>query len=256
MLAGNTSAETVKLRTYHVERVSRDLPDPIDVTTDDLLDWLNRKDWKPNTKRSYRASLRSFWSWAVKTGRLPSSPAHDLPQIKIPRAKARPTPEDVFRFALRVADPRARLALMLAGVCGMRRGEMARARKEHMEPDLIGWILRVVGKGGHERLVPLPDELARLLQRMPDGWLFPSPTGGHLTPGHIGVLVKRCLVTHSTHTLRHRAGTLAYDATKDIRAVQEFLGHASPDTTAIYTEVPASSVRAAMEGARPRDGAA
>lgn len=250
MLAGNTSPETVKLRRYHVGRIAQDLPDVARVSTDDLMDWLNGKDWKPNTKRAYRASFRAFWGWAVKTGRLPYSPAHDLPQIKIPRARPRPTPDHVLRFALRVADQRARLALMLGGICGLRRGEIARSRTDHVEADIVGWALRVVGKGGHERVVPLPEEIARTIRGLPPGWLFPSPAGGHLTPGHIGVLIKDCLVTHSAHTLRHRAGTLAYDATKDIRAVQEFLGHAKPETTAIYTEVPAASIRAAMEGAR------
>lgn len=244
------SPETVKLRRYHLTHLAGDFSDPATVTTDELVDWFASKAWKPNTRRSYRGSFRAFWSWAVSTGRLPSSPAHDLPQVKMPRSKPRPTPEDVFRFALRIADKRARLALMLGGICGLRRGEIARARREHMERDLIGWCLRVVGKGGHERLVPLPEEVVRVITPMAEGWLFPSSTGSHLTPGHISVLVKDCLVTHTTHTLRHRAGTLAYDTSKDIRAVQEFLGHASPETTAIYTEVPAASIRAAMEGAR------
>lgn len=255
MQAGNTSVETVKLRRYHLQRMARDLPAPGTVSTDDLLDWLNAKDWKPNTKRAYRASFRAFWGWAVKTGRLPSSPAHDLPQIRIPRSRPRPTPDEVLRFGLRVADRRAQLALMLGGICGLRRGEIARSRRADLEQDLVGWALRVIGKGGHERVVPVPEEVARAIRALPDGWLFPSPSGSHLTPGHIGVLIKRCLVTHSAHTLRHRAGTLAYDATKDIRAVQEFLGHADPKTTAIYTEISAASIRAAMEGARFNDSA-
>lgn len=250
MLAGNTSPETVRLRQYHLLRLAQDFPDPATVTTDDLLQWLAGKNWKPNTTRSHRATFRAFWSWAVKTGRLPSSPAHDLPQVRVPRARPRPTPEDVFRHAMRVGDSRARLALMLGGICGMRRGEIARARREDLEADLLGAVLRVKGKGGHVRLVPLPEELERAIVRMPPGWLFPSPSGGHLTPGHIGVLVKECLVTHTTHTLRHRAGSRAYSATRDLRAVQEFLGHAKPETTAIYTEAPQTTIRAAMEAAR------
>lgn len=256
MIAGNTATETVRLRTYHLTRLARDFPEPRDVTTDLLQAWLADKAWKPNTKRSYRASFRAFWSWSVKTGRLEISPAHDLPQVRVPRAVPRPTPEEVFRFGMRIADKRARLALMLGGLCGLRRGEIARTRRDHVEPDLVGWCLRVKGKGGHERRVPLPDEVARVIRAMPEGWLFPSPTGTHLTPHHLGKIVKACLETHTTHTLRHRAGTKAYDATKDIRAVQEFLGHAKPETTAIYTYVPSSSIRAAMEGARLDEGVA
>lgn len=253
MLAGNVSPETVRLRRYHLTRLATTFPSPLDVTTDALVDWLASRNWKPNTKRSYRASWRAFWLWAVKTGRLPFSPAHDVPQVRVPRGKPRPTPDKVLRFGLRVADPRAWLALMLGGICGLRRGEIARTHRQHVERDLVGWCLRVAGKGGHVRLVPLPEEIARVVLRMPDDWLFPSPHGGHLTPGHIGVIVKRALGSYSTHTLRHRAGTTAYAATKDLRAVQEFLGHAKPETTAIYTEVPSTSIRAAMEGARLDD---
>ncbi|WP_408898636.1 tyrosine-type recombinase/integrase [Nocardioides sp. R1-1] len=245
------SRETIGLRVYHVSRLADVFARPVDVTTDDLIDWLGGHDWKPNTKRSYRASWRAFWRWAVSTGRLDHSPAADLPAIRIPRAKPRPTPDEVFDFGLRVADARAWRAIMLGGTCGLRRGEIARSHTDWMERDLVGWSLRVIGKGGHERLVPLPADLAHHILRLPAGYLFPSPNGGHLTPAHLGRIVKRYLESHTTHTLRHRAGTKAYAVGKDIRAVQEFLGHAKPETTAIYTEVPASAIRAAMEGARP-----
>ena len=54
---------------------------------------------------------------------------------------------------------------------------------------------------------------------------------------------------HGAHSLRHRSGTRAYAVSKDIRAVQELLGHAKPETTAMYTQVPADDIRAAMMGA-------
>lgn len=97
------------------------------------------------------------------------------------------------------------------------------------------------------RQVPLPDELARRILSSPAGYLFPSPHGGHLTPHHVGVIVSRLLPTGWTcHTLRHRCATNAYAATRDLRAVQELLGHAKPETTALYTQIPQEAVRAAM----------
>lgn len=51
------------------------------------------------------------------------------------------------------------------------------------------------------------------------------------------------------HTLRHRCATVAYAKTRDLRAVQELLGHAKPETTAIYTAVPDDAVRDAMRAA-------
>lgn len=251
MRAGRTSPETVKLRVYHLTRLAESFDSPEAVTTDELVAWLAAHNWKPNTARSYRASYRAFWAWLVKTGRWTGvSPAHEVPSVKVPRAKARPTPEDAFRQAMRASDPRARLAIALAGVCGLRRGEVARLRREDMEPDLAGWSLRVVGKGGHVRLVPLTDELVGMIRARRPGWLFPAPGGGHLTPAHLAKIVSRELPDGFTmHTLRHRCGTLAYAATKDIRAVQELLGHAKPETTAIYTAASDTSIRAAMMGA-------
>lgn len=251
MRAGRTSPETIRLRVYHLTRLAEAFPagpDGIDAET--LVKWLADHNWKPNTARSYRASYRAFWSWLVKTNRWEGvSPAHEIPTVKVPRAKPRPTPEDAFRQAMRGSTPMIRLAIALAGTGGLRRGEVVRARREDLERDLTGWSLRVVGKGGHVRLVPLTDEIAGMVQACRPGFLFPGPNG-HLTPGHLAKRVSRELPDgYTMHTLRHRCGTEAYRATKDLRAVQELLGHAKPETTAIYTAASDSSIRAAMEGA-------
>lgn len=248
MRAAGVPSTTQTLRLHHVRRVARGVGQrPSTLTFDHLAAWMGEQTWAPNTRRSYRASLRAFYTWATAVGYASHSPAHLLPAVSIPRAKPRPTPEVAFRMAMRSADERVRLAIMLAGVCGLRRGEVARARREDMEPDLVGQCLRVVGKGGHVRLVPLPDEVARVIARCEPGWLFPSPHGRHLTPHHLAKLVSAELPDGLTmHTLRHRCGTVAYAATRDLRAVQELLGHAKPETTAIYTEVPTDAVRAAV----------
>lgn len=249
--AGGKSVGTQQMRRYHLERVGRELAKPPRrVTADDLLEWMAGQTWAPNTKRAYRGSLRSFFSWAVESGRLMKSPAAALPPVKIPRGRPRPIPEPMYRAALQLADDRTRMAVLLAAQCGLRRSEIAGARREDVEEDLAGWSLRVLGKGGHTRVVPLPDDLARLLLSRPAGWLFPSSHGGHLTPHHLGKTIAATLEgEHTTHSLRHRCATVSYAATRDLRAVQELLGHAKPETTAIYTLVPDDAVRAAMAAA-------
>lgn len=248
--AAGQSPDTIRLRLYHVRRCAREvrvLPSQLDAET--LTLWLSAPSWAPTTRRSFRASLRVFYAWAVDEGLVASSPAAKLPKVRVPRGLPRPAHEEDYLRALRAADQRERRALRLAAECGLRRGEVARARGNHVEPDLVGWSLRVVGKGGHVRLVPLPDDLARDLRSVGHDWVFPSPRGGHLTAGHLGKLVSALLPDGvATHALRHRAGTRAYQATRDLRAVQEFLGHARPETTAIYTEVDRASIRAAMLG--------
>jgi len=132
-------------------------------------------------------------------------------------------------------------------ICGLRRGEIARCRVEDVEPDLVGRSLRVVGKGGHVRVVPLPDDLADQLLGRGEGWVFPSPAGGHLTPHHLAKIASAYLPPGvALHSLRHRCASTAYAATRDLRAVQELLRHSRPETTAGYVQVPDDAVRRAM----------
>lgn len=246
MATAGLPTTTINLRRYHLSRVALGVraSSPPGLTLVELERWLAGQTWAPNTRRSYRSSLRAFYTWAMATGVVTSSPAHQLPPVKVPRAVPRPTPELVFRSALKNADDRERLGLMLGGVCGLRGGEIARTRREDLEPDLVGWSLRVVGKGGHERMVPVPASLADLIASRPAGWLFPSSQGGHLTPHHLAKVISSTLPDGwTTHTLRHRCGTRAYAATKDLLEVQTLLGHAKPETTAIYVAVPMTGVR-------------
>lgn len=241
----------MRLRHYQLTRLRRDSGGRLlDLTGDELEAWLANPDWSPATKRSQRGTLRAFFRWAVAAQLLERDPCATLPPVRTPRGLPRPAGETDYLAALVRADDRERRALRLGAECGLRRGEIARVRGDDLTHDLLGWSLRVKGKGGHVRLVPVPDDLAEDLRQTGLGWVFPSPRGGHLTPAHLGKLVSRLLPDGvATHALRHRAGTRAYAGTRDLRAVQEFLGHAKPETTAIYTQVPAAAIRQAMEAA-------
>lgn len=252
MRASSFTLGTVTMRRAHVAHAARSIGRaPADVQMVDLVEWLAVQRWAPNTRRAYRASLRSFFAWCHQSGHLKSNPALSLPPVSVPRGRPRPTPETDYREAIANADPRARLAILLAGQCGLRRGELAVVTREDVELEPAGhYVLRVKGKGGHVRLVPLPVDLADELLARPGGWVFPSNQGGHLTPHHLGKIVSRNLAgALATHSLRHRCASVAYSATKDIRAVQELLGHAKIETTILYTKVPDDSIRAAMEAA-------
>lgn len=253
LVSGGLPETTIGLRTYHLHTLAREVGGtPRSLTFTQLTTWLATKDWKPNTRKSVRSSLRSFYAWALAAQVVDHSPAHLLPPVRPPRSKPRPTPDLNYRAALRDAAPRVRRAVRLGGQCGLRRSEIARVQREDViyREDDDCWELRVIGKGGHERYVPLPGDLAADLLTCPPGWIFPSSQGGHLTPHHLAKLIKAALDGYTTHTLRHRTGTKSYRyGGKDIRAVQELLGHASIDTTQVYTEVERDAIRAAMEGA-------
>lgn len=252
MVAANRANSTVQLRRYHVSRLAAAHADrdPYSLIVEELAEWLAGQPWGAETRRSYRASWVTFYKWAMVTGRTSSNPAALLPVVSAPRGMPRPAPETVFRRALAGADRRTRLMLLLAAHAGLRRGEIAAVHTDHLEPDLLGVALRVKGKGQVTRRVPLSSSLAVALGECEPGWVFPSVNGGHLTPAHVGKIISGELGAGWTaHTLRHRFASRAYAAERDLRAVQELLGHAKPETTARYTQVPLDAARRAVEAA-------
>jgi integrase/recombinase XerC len=280
MQAAGLSAQTVRLRRHYLERVAEDLgtATPWDVTADRLTWWLSRPEWAPETRKSARASVTTFYRWAVDTDRIPAhaSPARRLPPVTVPHTAPRPAPDRVLTPALWSGTDRDRLFLMLAAYAGLRRGEIAAVHPGDIDHETRQ--LHVRGKGRRERWVPLHDDLyaelvAELERRSagrhgsgyrygqyvePGGWLFPGRTG-HVTPDVPGRVVADLLGNGWTaHSLRHRFASQAYAVERDLRAVQELLGHSKPETTARYVRTPQGAMRAAVRGVGvpgPRDAA-
>jgi integrase/recombinase XerC len=208
--------------------------------------------WKLETRRSERACVRGFFAWAYQTKRVPDYLGDELPKVRQPPAAPRPAPDIAWRRALLAADARTTLMLRLAAEAGLRRGEVAQVHTRDLLEGVDGAQLLVHGTGQKQRVVPLSDPLAEAIRRRAaGGWLFPSsPDGGHLTPNYVGILVANVLPDGWTmHTLRHRFASRAYRGTRNLRAVQMLLGHASIATTERYTAVDDAEIRAAMTAA-------
>lgn len=238
---------TVQLKAYYLNRLAAVVA-PLTATTDDLVQWLAAQDWKPETRKSARCALRDFYSWLVVTGRRPDNPALALRPIRVPPGKPKPTPEAVLEAALDRADPVDRLMVLLAAYAGLRRAEIASLRVA----DVIESGLRITGKGGRVRLLPLHPRLEHALRSrcadLGDGWLFPSTArpGWHVQPDYVYRHIQ-ALIGTGPHALRHRFGTAVYRASgHDLRATQELLGHSSIATTQRYVEVGEDSMRAAV----------
>lgn len=271
MRAGGSPATTIYQRVTHVRRLARAFPDPRDVQTEHLTAWLAMRDWKPNMRRTNRASLRSFYRWAVEADVVEHNPARLLPPVHSPRLLPRPISDQDLREALLQACPRTALMLSLAAFAGLRRAEIAAVRRSDLSRGPDGFDLRVQGKGEVVRVVPVADSLAlRILavfddpQRPPSPWLFPrqvargqlapTQTSGHLSPGHVGMLTNRVLPAGwSVHKLRHRYATQAYRGHGDLVAVAQLLGHARLETTQVYVQVVASSARRSAMAAAELD---
>lgn len=248
MLAAGRPATTRYLRDYQLRRFAADHGgDPWEVTTAELVSWIAGKEWAAQTKRAYRAALRSFYGWAHLMGTIAANPAFLLPPVKAPVRVARPTPEAVLAAGLLAADRRIRLMVLLAAREGLRRGEIAQVNTRDLERDLLGWSLRVHGKGAKERMVPLCDEVRVLLHTAPEGFLFPGQIEGHLSASYVGKLISATLAEGwTTHTLRHRFATVCHDGSHDLAAVQALLGHSRPETTLGYIRVASDSLRSAV----------
>lgn len=243
--AGGSPRATINSRRQHLANLAKGMGiGPWAISADELVAWAGERSWSRETRRGRRSTFRGFWAWAVASGRTEANPALALPAVKPARPAPRPTPERIYLESLARADQRVTLMLRLAAECGLRRAEVAQLHTDDVIEDLIGYSLRINGKGERIREVPCPPGLAQRLLVGGPGYVFPGDDDGHLSARYVGKLVAAVMPEHWTmHSLRHRAGTRWYQVDRDVFTVQDLLGHASPATTRVYVQVPREALR-------------
>ena len=236
--------------------------DIVTARREDLLDYLSErviKGARPRTTARLLSSLRRFYRYLLRDGRISADPTV---RIDTPRI-GRPLPdslseEEVVRLldapdaddALGLRD-RAMLELLYA--CGLRVSELVSLAQEQI--DLTQGVVRLMGKGSKERLVPLGEEASDWLQRYiahsrPElaagasaRSLFITRRGRAMTRQAFWYRLRHYAVTSginkalSPHTLRHAFATHLLNHGADLRVVQMLLGHSDLSTTQIYTHV-------------------
>ncbi len=249
LVASGVRPRTIELRRYQLGHLAQAHLNrsPWALRTNDLMAWLADQDWSPETRKSYRSALRSFYGWAERAGETRHNPAAGLPAVRTSTAPPRPAPDHVLAAALERAGDRDRLILLLAAYAGLRRAEIAGLRWA----DAAGDSLRVTGKGGRVRLVPvhrmLRAELDAARETACGPWCLPGRWDGPITAGTVGRAAAAALGGGWTaHTLRHRFATRAYAGSHDLLAVQALLGHTNPETTKRYTELSGDALAAAV----------
>lgn len=218
-----------------------------------------REGASPRSSARFLSSVRNFYRWALREGLVGEDPTL---RIESPR-QGRPLPKslseaDVERLldAPHLDNPiefRDRTMLELLYACGLRVSELISL--EMTQISINQGVVRVLGKGSKERLVPMGDEALTWLQRYLGGprmallrenasdVLFPSNRGVFMTRQtfwyRIKLYAKRAGINAplSPHTLRHAFATHLLNHGADLRVVQMLLGHSDLSTTQIYTHV-------------------
>lgn len=250
LIAAGLRAGTIRQRLHHIQHVALYHPDLVAVTTSDLEKHLARKSATngPEGLKAIRASMRSFYRWTRTVGYTNDNPAKQLKPIRIPRTISRMAPDSALQTALITATPSERAMILLARYGCLRLSELTNLRTT----DRRGDVLHIHGKGGKDRLVPINDDLMLVLLQLEReqgrGPYFPGRYGGTMHPTSVGKIMSR-VTGWNPHSLRHAGATAAYEATNDLRAVQELLGHASLATTERYLHTSMTRVRAAVAGA-------
>ena len=262
------------------------LADPAAVGRRDLrryLAALTRDGYAPRTVARKASVLRRYFRWAEQTGRCPTDPcvglstpagAARLPEVLSERAVegvlAGRAPATAGDHPLRRLRDDAVLELLYGS--GLRVAELCALRPADL--DLAGETVRVTGKGGKQRLLPLSAPARRAVRRYleahgpaaaggeeaaprtgpgEDGPLFRNQRGRPLSPRDVRrILDRRAPEPTHPHALRHTFATHLLDGGADLRSVQELLGHESVGTTQVYTHVSRRRLRSVIESAHPR----
>lgn len=211
---------------------------------------LGRRPLSDGSLRAEIAHVRGFYVWAGRFDVRGDDPSRRLDSPRPPSSSTRATPDAVIADALAASSPVTAAAVSLGAFAGLRCAEIAGLDWSDVDMD-AGTILVRHGKGRRSRVVPVVPPIREALLRLPDrvGPVVVSKDGAALTANAVGKRVGRILSTTSAHALRHRWATVAYRRTRDIRAVQDGLGHASPATTARYARPGDDALRSASEAA-------
>jgi len=240
----------------------------IDCRRDQLYDYLatraeqggrNGRGFSPRSNARLLSALRHFYRLLQRDGRINEDPTLlvDAPKLprSLPKALAEAEVEGLLRApAETLLGLRDRAMLEVMYATGLRVSELVGLRADQV--NLRQGVLRVTGKGGKERLVPVGEEAAHWLQRyvaesravllkgVRVDALFVTARRTGMTRQMFWVLVKKHASSAgiagkriSPHVLRHSFATHLLNHGADLRALQMLLGHSSLSTTQIYTLV-------------------
>jgi integrase/recombinase XerD len=228
----------------------------------DLLEYLAQrfqKNIKPRSAARLLSSLKRFYRFQYREGSIKSDPSLQIDAPKLPRSLPTSLTEEDVQVLIDAPDvltPRGlrdRAMVETLYASGLRVSELILLNFSQLNQD--AGVLRVLGKGAKERLVPVGEEALDWIRRylgdarivLLDGRacdaLFVTARGQGMTRQAFWNLIKRYAMSSgirkkvSPHTLRHAFATHLLNHGADLRVVQMLLGHSDISTTQIYTHV-------------------
>ena len=223
------------------------------------LGWRIEKGLSARSTARFLSSVRGFFRYQLREGVLDADPTLDIESPKLGRPLPKSLSEEEVDALLAAPDPedtleaRDRTMLELLYACGLRVSELVGLKLSQLS--LNQGVVRIIGKGGKERLVPMGEEALSalqeyldssrmvLLKNVPSDVVFPSRRGTQMTRQAFWYRIKlygqRAGIGSklSPHTLRHAFATHLLNHGADLRVVQLLLGHSDLSTTQIYTHV-------------------
>ena len=225
----------------------------------DYIAWRVEGGAKPRSTARQLSSFRRFYRYLLREGAIAEDPTVNIAMPKIGRSLPQSlTEQDVEALlaAPKVSEPlghRDRTMLEVLYATGVRVSELINLKLNQI--NLNQGVLRIVGKGDRERLIPLGDEAQDWIREFIDGprgeillerqteYLFPTRRGDRMTRQAFWHIIKRYAKKAgigkklSPHTVRHAFATHLLNNGADLRVVQLLLGHSDVSTTQIYTHV-------------------
>ena len=236
---------------------------------------LRRQGRAASTVKRRIAAIRSLYKYLQREGVLAHDPTLDLASPRLPRRLPRILTVNEVERLLAAPNPgvqegvRDRALLELMYATGLRVSETVGLDLSDL--DLAHEVVRCIGKGNKERLVPLGSQAVRALReylgkarprlarRHSTQALFVSRLGGRFSRQGCWKLIRRYarrsgITTPVTpHMLRHSFATHLLERGADLRAVQEMLGHATISMTQVYTHLTRDRLREVYRQSHPRD---
>jgi len=225
----------------------------------DYIAWRVEGGAKPRSTARQLSSFRRFYRYLLREGVIREDPTVNIAMPKIGRSLPQSLTESDVESLLaapKVVEPlghRDRTMLEVLYATGVRVSELINLRLKQI--NLNQGVVRIVGKGDRERLIPLGDEAQDWIREFVDGprseillerqteYLFPTRRGDRMTRQAFWHIIKRYARKAgiskklSPHTVRHAFATHLLNNGADLRVVQLLLGHSDVSTTQIYTHV-------------------